>query len=225
MGLSFAASARIGIAFLKLVNDPTQTDEIFKISRNLRGSKDQRLRDQIVARHLELPGFKELVDERYIPPTPSIEELLSCPKGSFGHEFASHLHRNGLKPDFYDAIEITGVGDYLIMRVRQTHDIWHVILGYDTSVAGELAIQGAYLSQLGDGFAGLLLSAGILHTLKKNPLGYIDTMDLIFDSYHRCKQAAPLITVKWEEKWNVPIEELRKELRIPSQRRQKLAAL
>ena len=37
---------------------------------------------------------------------------------------------------------------YVIQRLRQTHDLWHVVTGYDTDPASEVALQAFTYAQL-----------------------------------------------------------------------------
>ena len=36
---------------------------------------------------------------------------------------------------------------YVELRLSQTHDLWHVITGFDTMVAGEIGLQAFHLTQ------------------------------------------------------------------------------
>jgi len=53
----------------------------------------------------------------------------------------------GFDPDYYRKIDVQNDIDYVMMRIRQTHDIWHVVTGFDTHPLGEIAIKAVELSQ------------------------------------------------------------------------------
>lgn len=65
------------------------------------------------------------------------------------------MTHNNLRADFFPKEEITALVKYVMMHARQLHDIWHVLAGYDTSVAGELALQGFYVGQIKSGVSSI----------------------------------------------------------------------
>ncbi len=58
-----------------------------------------------------------------------------------GHAFAHHIIDHGFDPDYYRKIDIKNDVDYVLMRMRQTHDIWHVVTGIGTDPVGELGLK------------------------------------------------------------------------------------
>ena len=94
------------------------------------------------------PQMAALMDERYLKPSPwSVEELLRYPDGSLGKVFGSELKARGFDPEFYRRIDVADDGTYVELRWRQTHDLWHVITGFETDGIGELGLQVVYLVQ------------------------------------------------------------------------------
>jgi ubiquinone biosynthesis protein COQ4 len=103
----------------------------------------------------------------YLPPI-DLEALDQLPEGSFGRAYARHMKEHGLRP-----FEVSPQFDPEILRrnvfaVRYavTHDIFHLLLGFDTTLPGEMGVlafaaaQGYSRSQtVSLGFALILYSA------------------------------------------------------------------
>ncbi|MGH2521325.1 MAG: hypothetical protein ACRDH2_02375 [Anaerolineales bacterium] len=85
---------------------------------------------------------------RYPPAWPySLEALSHYPSGSWGVELAHFLQSRHLE----------------FLPKYETHDAWHVLLGYDTNVPGELRLQAFMFGNRSASFAGrVLLLLGML---------------------------------------------------------------
>ena len=200
-----------GRAFLTLVQDPGRTESIFRMSELARKQKDHPSLKLILDHALASDDFRRLWEEKYLPSKPDIENLAHLPDGTLGFEYAQHLIRNNLKPDFYPEIEPDSPLTYLILRLRQTHDLWHVLTEYNTSVGDELALQGFTLAQTQAGIPAVILAGGILHILKKNPTQLMPTFDKIIEGYQRGKQARFFPGITWEGLWGEKITSLRNQ--------------
>ncbi len=76
----------------------------------------------------------------YHPPI-DLEKLSQYPKGSFGWEYAHHMKVNHLKPfNVSPELEDIAKSNVFALRYAVTHDIFHVLLGFDTSYAGEIGV-------------------------------------------------------------------------------------
>lgn len=76
----------------------------------------------------------------YHPPI-DLEKLIQYPKGSFGYEYACHMKKNHLKPfNVSLGLEEIAQRNVFALRYAVTHDIFHVLLGFDTSYAGEIGV-------------------------------------------------------------------------------------
>ena len=74
-------------------------------------------------------------------PTIDLEKLSQLPDDTFGREYARHLQANQLKP-FNVSPELNNLAQRNVFALRYavTHDIFHVLLGFDTSYAGEIGV-------------------------------------------------------------------------------------
>jgi ubiquinone biosynthesis protein Coq4 len=205
---------KMGQAFLTLVKDPSRTEKIFELSQIGLESPDQRAAQAVEKHVMSQPGFAALYEERYLPAFPDLEELALMPAGTLGRRFYEHMNANHLSLDFFPVIRVDSAIKYISMRMRQTHDIWHVVCGYDTSVEGELGLQAFMLAQVPSALSASLLSAGLLHFVKNSPGGLPSLMNTISEGYLVGKKAAFLPSQKWEQLWNQPVETIRRDLKI-----------
>jgi ubiquinone biosynthesis protein Coq4 len=195
----------------RIMQDPTRTEEVFRIARLSRSVYPARVIEGMLSYMAGIPEFKRLYDEHYTPKLPTLEQLKECPSGSLGRAYYDHLAPEGLRPDFYP----TEPGDdflaYVITRSRQTHDFVHVITGYGTSLQHELAVQGFMLSQLRASLPVSLIFAGLMYTLRHNPGDLLATMDCIVEGYLRGCKAKCIMAMRLEEMLNVPLAEVRRQ--------------
>ncbi len=156
----------------------------------------------------------QLIEERYIAPDPDIEALLKYPEETLGYAYASYIKNLGFDPSFYRKIEVENDSSYVILRTRQTHDIWHVITGFKTSQLGEVGLKAFEVAQTRRNLAVVLVGSALLITLIKSPEVLSDLMEQIVLGYQMGASAKPLLAQKWEEHWDKPLSEWRNELGI-----------
>lgn len=94
---------------------------------------------------------------------------MQYPQDSLGYCYAASLTEAGFDPEFYRAIAVRDDASYILLRLRQTHDIWHLITGFGTDVAGELGLKAFELAQTRRPMALVLLTFGLLKALLKTP--------------------------------------------------------
>jgi len=125
---------------------------------------------------------------------PDLEQLLSLPPTTLGHQYALHLRRQGLQPLRFGP------------RRVQVHDVVHVLTGYGTDLVGEAEVQGFILA-CHPLPINRLLTVGLL--AKTQALG------AMWRAYQRGKASTfdpdrfPL-----EQMWTVDIDHIRRTFRI-----------
>jgi ubiquinone biosynthesis protein COQ4 len=100
-----------------------------------------------------------LISERKLLKNIELHELQKLPAGTLGRVYADHMIALNLSPEFYEVLQIDNDDSYIMMRMRQTHDLWHMITGFDTSIPGELGLQGFMMSQSHSPSSALLIGA------------------------------------------------------------------
>ena len=198
--------------FWVLSQDPNRLDQVFEIADT--GENEDVLQevatwvaqDPDAARSLrEMPRIGSL----------SLSELEKNPEGSLGREFALHMRRNGLDPA---AIPVPSIGDnrlrYVKAHLRETHDVWHVVTGMGTDVAGEIGLQAFYLAQLPSRLSAMLIAMGFLHLATVNPPARDAMMTEVMRGWSLGKRAKMFFGVDWKAYWSRPLEEVRQILRV-----------
>jgi ubiquinone biosynthesis protein Coq4 len=79
--------------------------------------------------------------QRYLAASPCLETLLKLPEDSLGYHYATHLISLNFETNFYRSIQVNSDTDYLLLRLRQTHDIWHIVTGFGVDVHGRIATE------------------------------------------------------------------------------------
>jgi ubiquinone biosynthesis protein COQ4 len=159
------------------------------------------------------PEIAQLFAERYIAPTPNLEELLQLPPASLGFAYATHMKVANLDPEFYRHVELQDDTSYLALRMRQTHDSWHTMTGFGTDPIGEIGLQAFQLAQNRSPLAVMLI-AGITLNLIRTNQNLTPLVQVLQRGYELGDRAKPFIGQKWEEAWEKPLAEWRSALNV-----------
>jgi ubiquinone biosynthesis protein Coq4 len=200
-------------AFAAMVKDPTQTDMVFQIAELSRKDKNVVLETALTYIQNQ-PGVSDLYRGKYHPKLPAVGELLHLPKDTFGHRLGLHMSANNLDFGFYPVAEGTSEREYVINRVRRSHDLWHVVTGFNISVPDEIGLQAFTLAQLRSPLPATLIAGGILHALSQKPEFFPSMIDAIFHGYEMGRKCRKLVGIKLEDRLEQNIFDLRAELAI-----------
>jgi ubiquinone biosynthesis protein Coq4 len=201
---------RIARAFLLLARDPNRLDEVIGMADQLGASPAL---DAIV-RHLEsLPGGAAVLAER---PRVDLDlpRLRALPDGTFGREAARFLDARGLDPADLPRRPATSAREWLQAHLYETHDLWHVVTGFDTDVAGELGLQAFYRAQFPARLASLILAIGVVNTALYARAEATVRADAVARGWQLGRSAKPFLGVRWADLWELPLAELRVSLGI-----------
>jgi ubiquinone biosynthesis protein Coq4 len=169
----------------------------------------------LAAEHLRRdPACAALIEERYIPGPQNLEALAALPSGSLGHAYAKRLARLGYDPNLHAGMEPSTDAVYVELRLSQTHDLWHLVTGFDTSVHGEIALQAFHLSQFPYPLASLLTAQALLSTTLFEPEQLPLLVEAILTGLQMGQQAQPLFAQRWEEGWDKPLSQWRAQLNL-----------
>ena len=98
-----------------------------------------------------------------------------------------------------------------MQRLRQTHDLWHVVTGCETDPAGEVALQAFTYAQLRSPGSAILALTGALKGVRQKPGIVRDVIAL----YRIGTRAARLPSFAWEDHWATPLPVVRAMLGLP----------
>jgi ubiquinone biosynthesis protein COQ4 len=181
--------ARATLAFVKLVRDPSKLDEVFNILDSLEAGED----GAAVVREFQAdPANDEAFRRRPRVGRIDLDVLGRLPEGTLGRAFADEVRSRGLDPAAIQqrADDGTAAG-FVFAHLRETHDIWHTATGFDVDVAGELGLQFFYA--VDDRTA---------------------RMDAIARGWQLGRRSRRLFGFDWAAHWAVPLEEVRRKLRL-----------
>jgi ubiquinone biosynthesis protein COQ4 len=200
---------RVGKAIVRVVADSTRTEEIHRVEE-ITGQP----RFRAVARELAAtPEGRRLLAQRPELSSQHVdyERLRALPETTLGGAYARHLDRNGLTAD-YQAAATRHVDDpeiaYLMRRFRQTHDVWHALLGVGIAGHEEVLVHYFSYGQLRLPVSALVILFGTLkHFVMEGR--WASLRHSTGEAYRLGARAAPLIGVVWEELWDRPLERVR----------------
>lgn len=163
--------------------------------------------------------LEDLWQRRYSAPHYDIDDLMRLPAGTLGGAYARHMKACNLKPDFFEDVPPRHRMHFLRLRLRQTHDVWHVLAGFGTDEFGEVGLQGFYFAQFTNGQSALILASAVLKSVLRGRFGDLELhLDAFCEGYRNGKGAASLLAVEWERMWDRELESLRRDLRVEAPR-------
>jgi ubiquinone biosynthesis protein Coq4 len=170
---------------------------------------------ELAAKYLKAnPACATLIRDRYIPPAHNLDELLHYPQNSLGYIYAYTMKDKGFDPDLYSHMAADSDASYVELRLSQTHDIWHIIAGFDTSSAGEIGLQAFHLSQFPYPLATMLIANSLISSTLLAPKELPKLVQEIDRGLQMGKQAKSLFAQKWEEDWKKSLIQWQRELNI-----------
>lgn len=196
--------------FVSFVDNESDIEAVFDIAAALANHEASYAAITYLKSH---PEIAQLFEEQYIAPTPNLEVLLKLPEDSLGFAYATHMRAANLDSEFYRKVELQDDTSYLALRMRQTHDIWHVVTGYGTDPIGEIGLQAFQLAQNRSPLAVMLI-AGITLSMIKMNRDLTPLIRVLQQGYDLGYQAKPFLAQKWEEDWGKPLAEWRSQVNV-----------
>ena len=193
---------------LRLVRDPGQLDAIFGFIEDL---NDPAAIEPIRAHFATLPRGTALREKPRIGHL-DLQVLAAMPEGTLGHAFGTHMLERGLDPNAIPSLPAEEEWQYVLAHVYETHDVWHVVTGFDTDVPGELGLQAFNLAQFPGRVGLMLLAAGMLNTLIFHPEQRVARLEAIARGWRLGRDAEQLLGIDWKRWWLRPLAEVRAEL-------------
>ena len=200
--------ARMAVrAAAALIRDPSDTRQVFYVGLLV----NRRTYPAFLARFTaddegaRLLRERPCIDSRHV----DFDALRALPAGTLGREYVRLLDDHGLDPDLFRSPPgLPEVPAYVSQRMRQVHDVWHVLTGYPTDVAGEIALQAFTWAQTG------MASAMWIAVVGSARYGWRDrrVVRRAIDGYRRGRRARFLAPVRLEDRFSRPLDEVRREL-------------
>lgn len=166
---------------------------------------------------LAFPGVPAAVALGY-PRQFGLAELAACPPGSLGRDFHSQIVDNGFDLEVLDreALGLAGLSPVhacLNARALQSHDLWHLVGGYELTGLHEIGISAFQLAQFGHGYSAMFLAMIMARTVQ-DPGGAGFLLELVARAWRHGRRTPPLVAVDWPSVWDVPVEAARERLGV-----------
>lgn len=215
--------------FLKNADDPIKT-HVMSLVHDWWATAPASAIEQYERNLRSLPGAAAFLEERYLPPIVTLDDLQQCPEGSLGHAYLHWIVDNGLEPNltakqhryFYGLLEkgsLDRMPDdirYAFVRGFMLHDYLHTITGFASDAAGELGMAGFHHAQLRSNYHAFRIAVTTAHIAFVNPRFTETAMDAIANGWTMGRQWKNLHFVKWEEQLDRPLADIRAEYGTPS---------
>lgn len=202
---------QIGYYFMQLVKAPYgDFAGIGQLGKVISNPSELKLIAEFLSRY---PQGRSALQERPRLGKVDLQQLHQLPENTLGYLYADHMLRNGFAPP--PVGEVVDAMSFARVHIGETHDIWHVVTGCDTTKAGEIELEAFYVAQI---YPSALFLALLAKNLMKTAIEDIELceqhMDALVRGWARGKQAKPLFGIKWNTLWEVPLEELRTQLNL-----------
>ncbi len=201
----------------RLLADPEATGEVFVIIREMAGWRSyERLFRRVLA---------DPVGRRVLERETDLLDLLgdharlrAMPTGSLGRTYADFVTAERITADglveasaVYESEFLDERARKLSHRLRDTHDLWHVLTGYGRDLVGEAALLAfTYGQTRNPGLAFIVTMA----FFKGRSEGRTGLGSVYWRAYRRGRRASLLPAVDWEAEMARPLEILRTELTL-----------
>src|SRR5215472_825964 len=201
-------------AIRALLRDPDDTRQVFKIVDALSGNAGAR----IFSRFQSTPSGPRILEERrdLLQTLCRREALAALPAGSLGRSYLDFVTKEQITADGLVAAsqeareQVEALGeDYrrTMERLRDMHDLWHVVAGYGRDLVGEASLLAFTFAQTWNPGVGFIVAVAYLR-LGDAP----GARGLLHEAFRRGRRAAWLPGEDWEALLARPLEEVRARL-------------
>ena len=201
-------------ALKKLIADPDRTDQVFVIIDALGGNSGEKQFRRFSATPV---GQRVLTEERDILATLNARDtLLTLPEGSLGKTYADFMGAEKISADGLVNASMEGGGkrnsddverQRYGMRLRDSHDLWHVATGYNRDLLGEAMLLTFTFAQIRNPGIGVIVAMAYL---RRGSIPGVRRM--LRQAYKRGREASWLPGADWEALLSRPLDDVRLEL-------------
>ena len=161
------------------------------------------------------PDAAALMTSRVRMPEIDLDELMSLPSGTLGHEFARYALDRGINPNAVQTMPADCDGDWLMAYSYETHDLWHVLTGFYYNLEGEFGVAGFYMGQMPKfSFISFFTSILALRTVWNDRDAIAAHTAAFVEGYEAGKRAKCLIGLDWGASLSQDLETLRADWNV-----------
>lgn len=154
----------------------------------------------------------------------SRERLRDLPEGTLGREYVRFADERKIYPEQFEELLTEALGrssestdhgsedaHFVHDRYRHLHDVWHVVLGYDTDEEGELGILACMGRQ--NGYRAHYLAA-LVQALVPALRADFRRLRVFYTGWRRAARSESFLAQDWESLFEEPLDVVRDRLRV-----------
>ena len=204
-------------ALAALVRDPQDTPQVFTIINALRGRSTMRRMERFRAteagrRLMQAPhSLLDVLNDR--------EQLAAMAPGTLGRTYHAFLAEEDLSAQGLATVSVhegdarmTANERWFYHRMRDSHDLLHVLTGYGRTPLGEVCNLAFTVTQQGGRGIAVIAMAGMLKITRAQP--GIGVPGVVTEAYRRGRRATGLERAEWETLMDQPLVTLRERFGI-----------
>lgn len=144
--------------------------------------------------------------------TIDISSLLELPESTLGGAYARHITSQGFDPQAFITTDDQD-DNWVRKRAALSHDVYHIITGFDGSPMGEFGLAAYCLVQYRDLLNTFVLSH-VPYFMMGNPQRAASLMATLARGFNMGLRSKPIFAYPFEANWHKSIAEVRSELGI-----------
>ena len=206
---------RVAVNFFRIVGNPNRLTTVFKFNEALLKVSTPTERNQWVEDFSKRGLASNALQERVRLGDIDFGALGKLPESTLGGAYARFMFKSGLNVGAVNG-RVNGESDveYFMSHLYETHDIWHVIAGFDADLVGEAGLMTFTITQYVSHAAPFLIAAILMHTALFKVEMLPRVVGAIADGWRRGKNAKNLVGQDWKSRWNEPLSEVRSQLHV-----------
>ncbi|MEZ5595827.1 MAG: Coq4 family protein [Pseudomonadales bacterium] len=203
-------------ALRRLLGNPEETEHVFTIIRSLSGKTLLRGYNRFVA----TPSGRAILAEKrnLIDLLNNRDYLRAQPADSVAAHYLHYMETEDLTAD--GLVEASEDGELpqheglalYASRLRDQHDLWHVITNHGRDVRGELCLLAFTVAQTMNPGLALIVLAGMLKIGRES--GDWRILKAAWEGFRNGRRAAWLPATEWEQFLALPMDTVRRQLHI-----------
>ncbi len=201
-----------------LLRDKEDTAQVFRFVTALTGNSQHKGFERF---RTSETGRRILSENRQLLTALSDRNALAkCPEGSLGRAYLDFVYGHDLSADGLVAASKEGSSrrfdspeeELYANRLRDMHDLWHVVTGYGRDGLGELCLLAFSYAQTRNRGVGVIVLVGIAKVRREAP--QLPIVRAALEGYRNGKASGDFTTADWEALLQEPLEAVRAKLRV-----------
>lgn len=202
---------RLFTRLARLTLDLRRLDEVIAINDLLTKLARPADMDALLADLRRSPVAAQALQSRPRLGVLDVHELASMPPETLGGAYGRFMLERDLSPTSLPSLHGRRDIDYVLTHIYESHDLWHVVTGFDTDTNGEIALQAFYLAQHSSYLALFALSAVLINTAFFSYDQKHVRLEAIVGGWRLGVRSTKLFGVDWRQRLAQPLADIRRE--------------